>query len=226
MLGLRSRIGIGTAAAVLALLAGTGIGLGQERPAERPDGQQPPPPARPERPRGGPGARSTPKPGPVALPILPALAARDDAIFYARTDVPHGTVERATYKNHLGQDKRMHVYLQPGYVKDAEAKYPVLYLNHGGGEDDSHWTRTPPGGGCAHLILDNLIAAGKAKPMIVVMPSTRGIASYTPPKPGEDDAVTQEYLKDIIPYVEQHYRAKPGARTGHWPGCRWAGSSS
>src|SRR4051794_33736973 len=110
MLGLSRRIGIATAA-VLAFLAWT-LCLGQERPAERPDGQQPPP-ARPERPRGGPGARNTPKPGPVALPILPSLAARDDANFYAQTEVPHGTVESATYRNHAGQDKRMHVYLPP-----------------------------------------------------------------------------------------------------------------
>jgi enterochelin esterase-like enzyme len=124
--------------------------------------------------------------------------------------VPHGKVEQATYKNQAGQDKRMHVYLPPDYEKNTDTKYPVLYLNHGGGENDSHWTRIPPGGGAAHLILDNLIAAGKARPMIIVMPSTGGLASFTPPKPGEDDACTQEYLKDIIPYVEQHYRAKPG----------------
>src|SRR4051794_19928627 len=213
MSALTSRIGIGTAGVVLALLAGTMICPAQERPAGRPDGQPPPtppPPARPERPRGGPGARSTPKPGPGALPILPALAARDDAGFYAKADVPHGTVEQATYKNHLGQDKRMHVYLPPGYDKDAETKYPVLYLNHGGGEDDSHWTSTERNGGHAQFVLDNLIAAGKAKPMIVVMPSTRGTASPHPPKPREDDAVTREELTDIIPYVERPHPAQPG----------------
>jgi len=163
-------------------------------------------------PRGGPPAgMRVPKPGPAPLPILAALAAPDDASFYANADVPHGKVEQATYKNHAGQDKRMHVYLPPGYEKDADAKFPVLYLNHGGGDDDAKWTSTDPrNGGHAQFILDNLIAARKARPMIVVMPSTRGIASGTPPKIGEDDAVTKEYLKDIIPYVESHYRAKPG----------------
>ena len=156
------------------------------------------------------GRRPVPKPGPAPLPILPALPAHDDVRFYAEADVPHGKVEQATYTNHAGQQKRMHVYLPPGYEKDADTKYPVLYLNHGGGEDDSHWTRTPPGGGCAHLILDNLIAAGKARPMIIVMPNTRGIASADPPAPGKDDACTLEYLKDIIPHVETHYRARPG----------------
>ena len=154
---------------------------------------------------------ATPKPGPVPLPILPALPAANDASFYAQADVPHGRVEQATYKNHAGQDKRMHVYLPPDYDKHPDAKYPVLYLNHGGGDDDSKWTNTDPrNGGHAQFILDNLIAAGKAKPMIVVMPNTRGIASPNPPEPGKDDACTQEYLKDIIPYVEGHYRAKPG----------------
>jgi enterochelin esterase family protein len=177
----------------------------QDAPANRTT-----PTTRPDAQPRRPGPRATPKPGPVALPILPALAARDDARFYAATDVPHGKVEQATYKNYAGQDKRMHVYLPPGYDKDAQAKYPVLYLNHGGGEDDTHWTSTARNGGHAGFILDNLIAAGKAKPMIIVMPNTRGIAAYTPPKPGENDACTQEYLKDIIPYVESHYRAKPG----------------
>jgi len=209
-------IGIGAAAVVLALLVGTPTRAAQdppadppaERSAERPDGQ--PSPARPQRPRGGPGMRAVPKPGPVAIPILPALAARDDATFYANTDVPHGKVEQATYRNHAGNDKRIHVYLPPAYENDAQTKYPVLYLNHGGGDDDSKWTNTERDGGHAQFILDNLIAAGRARPMIVVMPNTRGIASPNPPKPGEDDAVTREYLKDIIPHVEKHYRAKPG----------------
>ena len=164
----------------------------------------------PNSPRAAPGTRTTPKPGPVPIPILPALAARDDATFYANTNVPHGKVEQATYKNYAGQDKRMHVYLPPGYDKNADTTYPVLYLNHGGGEDDARWSAPERNGGHANFILDNLIAAGKARPMIVVMPNTRGVASYTPPKPNEDDAVTQEYLKDIIPHVEKHYRAKPG----------------
>ena len=124
--------------------------------------------------------------------------------------MPHGKVEQATYQNYAGRDKRMHVYLPPGYEKDEKTRYPVLYLNHGGGDDDSKWTDAGRDGGHAQFILDNLVAAGKAKPMIVVMPDTRGIASPNPPKPGEDDAVTQEYLKDIIPYVEKHYRAKTG----------------
>ena len=161
--------------------------------------------------RGGSrGPRPVPRPGPTQLPILPALRALDDVSFYAEADVPHGKVEPATYTNHAGKEERMHIYLPPGYEADVDARYPVLYLNHGGGDDDSKWTSTTRQGGHAQFILDNLIAAKKAKPMIVVMPNTSGIASSNPPKPGEDDACSKEFLKDIIPHVESHYRARPG----------------
>lgn len=166
--------------------------------------------AAPQRRAGRPPLR-LPQPGPCPLPILSALPAYDDASFYAVKDVPHGTVEQATYTTEAGREKRMHIYLPPGYATDTEARYPVLYLNHGGGDDDAKWTSTEPrNGGHAQFILDNLIAGGKARPMIVVMPNTRGLASAEPPVPGRDDACTQEYLRDIIPYVESHYRARPG----------------
>ena len=152
---------------------------------------------------------SAPKPGVCPLPILPALPAYDDASFFARKDVPHGTLEQPTYRNYAGADKRMHVYLPPGYAANSTARFPVLYLNHGGGDDDAKWSSTDPrSGGSAPDILDNLIAAGKAKPMIVVMPDTRSCASATPSAPGKDDACTQEYLKDIIPYIDAHYRTR------------------
>jgi enterochelin esterase-like enzyme len=154
-----------------------------------------------------PPMRPAPKAGVCPLPILPALPAYTDTAFYANTDVPHGKVEQATYKNYNAADKRMHVYLPPDY--DRNARYPVLYLNHGGGGDDSNWSSDDSKrGGNAQFILDNLLAAGKAKPMIVVMPNTSACASYMPSAPGKDDACTQEYLKDIIPYVDGHYRTK------------------
>jgi enterochelin esterase family protein len=156
-----------------------------------------------------PAGMPVPKAGVCPLPILPALPAYPDATFYAKTNVAHGEVEQATYKNYSGLDKRMHVYLPPDYGRDATARYPVLYLNHGGGGDDSHWTsENVKGGGSAQFILDNLIAAGKAKPMIIVMPNTSACASAKPSAPGQDDACTKEYLKDIIPYVDIHYRTK------------------
>jgi enterochelin esterase-like enzyme len=148
-----------------------------------------------------------PKPGPCPLPILPALAAMEDTTFFTVRDVPHGTVTAISYTNHLGAPKRMHIYLPPGYDQETTRRYPVLYLNHGGGDDDAKWTNTDPNnGGHAHTILDNLIAEGKARPMIIVMPNTRGLASANPPPESEDDACTQEYVKDIIPYVDQRFR--------------------
>jgi enterochelin esterase-like enzyme len=156
-----------------------------------------------------PGTLKAPKAGVCPLPILPALPSYAEAAFFAKADVPHGKVEQATYKNYQSADNRMHIYLPPDYASNAVARYPVLYLNHGGGGDDANWTsETVKGGGSAQFILDNLIAAGKAKPMIVVMPNTHGCASATPSAPGKDDACTQEYLKDIIPYVDSHYRTK------------------
>ncbi len=140
---------------------------------------------------------------PIAL--LPALPAPTDEQFYAERNVPHGTVEVVKYRTTAGADKQMHNYLPPDYATATDRRYPVLYLNHGGGENDTHWTKS----GFTHRILDNLIADGKARPMIVVMPNTSGVVSGTPPKLGEDDACTREYLQDIIPFVDSHYRTRP-----------------
>jgi enterochelin esterase family protein len=84
-------------------------------------------------------------------------------------DVPHGTVEQVWYPSPtLDQDqRRMYVYLPPDYFKNKTARYPVLYLLHGGGGDEDAWTTM----GRAPIIMDNLIASGKAVPMIVVMPN-------------------------------------------------------
>lgn len=161
--------------------------------------------------RGGRGGRgmTMPKKGVCPLPILPALRPDTDVSFYAQANVPHGKVESVTYRNYAGVDKRMQVYLPPGYEAAAEARYPVLYLNHGGGGNDLDWTKVDQRqGGSANFILDNLIAAGKAKKMIVAMPDSSKCASGTPSAPGKDDACTQEYLRDMIPYIDSHYRTK------------------
>lgn len=163
----------------------------------------PTPPAKPGIPRNT-GQYKVPPPA-HPVPILPALPAPEDKSFYAERAVPHGRVEVVKYQSSAGAEKSLHVYLPPGYDTDPERRYPVLYLNHGGGENDTHWTVK----GFAHQILDNLIADGKARPMIIVMPNTGGVVSGTPPKPGEDDACTREYLRDILPFVDAHYRTRP-----------------
>src|SRR5271156_580632 len=93
-----------------------------------------------------PPIRPAPKAGVCPLPILPALPTYTDTAFFAKTDVPHGKVEEATYKNYAGADKRMHISLPPDYQNSAAVRYPVLYLNHGGGGDDSNCRRKIPNG--------------------------------------------------------------------------------
>lgn len=152
---------------------------------------------------------TAPKAGVCPLPILAALPTLEDGSFFAKKAVAHGKIEQVTYKNYAGQDQRMHIYVPPGYETNAAVRYPVLYLNHGGGDDDSKWSSEDTrGGGNAGNILDNLIAAGKAKPMIVAMPNTHGCATADPSPAGSDDKCSQEYVKDIVPYVDAHYRTK------------------
>ncbi len=86
--------------------------------------------------------------------------------YYLPQDVPHGQVREVWYRSKVtGTWRHALVYTPPAYDTRLKERYPVLYLQHGGGEDESGWTRQ----GNANFILDNLIAAGKAKPMIVVM---------------------------------------------------------
>lgn len=134
------------------------------------------------------------------------------ADFMDTRDVPHGAVARVYYHSSvLGRDRRMHVYTPPGYEAGAE-KYPVLYLLHGAGDCDDSWTSV----GRANYILDNLIAAKKAKPMIVVMPAGHtGPFSFTmPTRRGEGTAgnarFEEDFEQDVRPYVESHYRVKTG----------------
>lgn len=115
--------------------------------------------------------------------------------------VPHGAVSTVDYwSSTIGARRRAHIYTPPGYTKGS-AKYPVLYLVHGAGDSDESWTSP----GHANYILDNLIASGRAKPMIIVMP-----AGHTPDRPGIDvlnnDDFGNDLLKDLIPFVEANYR--------------------
>src|SRR5947209_11710191 len=88
------------------------------------------------------------------------------ATYYLPQDVPHGQVREIWYHSRVtGTWRHAMVYTPPGYDTQVKERYPVLYLQHGGGEDESGWTRQ----GKANFILDNLVASGRAKPMIVVM---------------------------------------------------------
>ena len=126
--------------------------------------------------------------------------------FMDTKDVPHGSVASVTYRSKtLAQFRRMHVYTPPGYEAGRE-KYPVFYLLHGAGDNDEAWSSV----GRAGFILDNLIAAKTAVPMIVVMPA--GHTRREPPPGGTigrvaNDEFVGDFLGDVKPYVEAHYRA-------------------
>lgn len=108
--------------------------------------------------------------------------------------------------------RRCFIYTPPGYDKDTQKHYPVLYLQHGGGENETGWSSQ----GHANFIMDNLIAEGKAKPFIIVMDNgswsmqgpprgERPVAGQWPPK-GWADGFTKTLLEDIIPMIDANYR--------------------
>ena len=124
-------------------------------------------------------------------------------------NVPHGTVKSHEYKSKsLGTDRKMMVYTPPEYEKST-VRYPVLYLLHGAGSDETSWTQR----GQAQVILDNLIAEGKLKPLVVVMPF--GFAAARAPGAARGDAAenkmqregfAKDFLDDVIPMVESTFR--------------------
>lgn len=141
------------------------------------------------------------------------------ATYYLPQNVPHGQVREVWYDSSVtGTLRHALVYLPPNYDEQTKQRYPVLYLQHGGGEDETGWIRQ----GHANFILDNCIAAGKCKPMIVVMASGYALraGSKPPPPPGRgfsspegrkamqemfaafEDDVTQV----LIPFVDRTFR--------------------
>ena len=135
------------------------------------------------------------------------------ADYMAETNVPHGAVSTVYYYSPFAQTEReMQVYTPPGYNSSARP-YPVLYIMHGAGGNDTDWLvnmRT-------NFILDNLIAKGKTTPMIVVMPDANvGTSLNGEPAPftsaTTDQFVQDELMPTIIPYMQKNYRVLPGAQ--------------
>lgn len=126
--------------------------------------------------------------------------------YYAMKDVPHGEIRMKRYFSKITNSWRsFYMYTPPGYEQRPNEKYPVLYLLHGGGEDQRAWTQQ----GKADLILDNLIADQKAVPMIVVMlDGNMPLQAF-----GEDGLrlFETELIENIIPFVENNYRVKKEA---------------
>ncbi|MBN2812949.1 MAG: esterase [Bacteroidales bacterium] len=138
-----------------------------------------------------------------------------DQDFYALKNLPHGQVREHTYFSKVNNSmRRCFIYTPPGYDQDLQKRYPVLYLQHGGGEDETGWSCQ----GHANLIMDNLIAEGKSLPFIIVMDNgTWRMPEQARPRQGERpagpwppegwaDGFMNTLLKDIIPMIDAEYR--------------------
>ena len=138
------------------------------------------------------------------------------AHYYKVNDVPHGTVSRVWYDSPtLEKKRRMTIYTPPGY-EDSNESYPVFYLLHGAGGDEEAWIAL----GRTAQILDNLIAEGKAEPMIVVMTNGNAVQSAAPGESAEGFVVPGMSASrmsrgdfilsfpDVVNYVDNHYRTK------------------
>jgi enterochelin esterase family protein len=156
-------------------------------------------------------------PGPASLP-------------WEVNDVPHGVIHHHFFRSRvIGDDRDFYVYTPPGYDPRSKESYPVLYLLHGYSGDASAWTAV----GRANVILDNLIAQGKAKPMIVVMPLGYGVPPIADPyRPSF--SVPQANFKnfrdslfeEVMPLVEKSYRASRGRDARAIAGLSMGGAES
>ncbi|QIA07663.1 esterase [Draconibacterium halophilum] len=138
------------------------------------------------------------------------------ADLYKVNDVSHGSVTRRWYDSPgLGMDRRLTIYTPPGYESSSE-KYPVFYLLHGAGGDEEAWIAL----GRTAQIMDNLIAQGKAKPMIIVMPNGNVVQDAAPGEGNEGfykpqfmvpktmDGTYEANFMDIVKFIENNYRVK------------------
>ena len=159
-------------------------------------------------------------PGPLSLP-------------WELNDVPHGEIHHHFYKSSVAEDERdYYVYTPSGYAGLGKRKYPVLYLLHGYSDDASGWTAV----GRANVILDNLIAQGKAKPMIVVMPLGYGTMDFlrlawgawdhTELRDANLKKFTDALLGEVMPRVEGEYRITKDRNARAIAGLSMGGSES
>lgn len=148
-------------------------------------------------------------------------------------DVPHGVVQRHFYKSAVvGDNRDYYVYTPPGYDEDSTTRYPVLYLFHGYSDDASAWTAV----GQANFILDNLIAEGKAKPMLVVMPLGYGAPEIVARNGGSlrDPSLRDKnytrfrdaLFNEVMPRVEKRYRVRTDANARAIAGLSMGGAES
>lgn len=119
----------------------------------------------------------------------------DKPLIHSLQNVPHGKITYHNYSSQtLNTTRQLLVYTPPNFDASGKTKYPVLYIIHGGSDTEETWTKV----GRANFIADNLIAQGKAKPMIIVMP-------YGNVRPAPMPDFTKDVVNDIIPFVEANY---------------------
>ena len=138
--------------------------------------------------------------------------------------IPHGDVRVVSYSSSsLRINRRMQVYTPPGYDR-SPASFPVLYLLPGAGGDDAQWQ----GIGRASFILDNLLSAGRARPMVVVMPDPRvpGQPVDNLPVEASQDLFTRDFLEDVLPYVHKNFRVRTGPEANAIAGLSTGGAKA
>jgi len=143
----------------------------------------------------------------VSAALLAQAPASAPAYLQVR-QIPHGTVQSVPYKSKsLGTDRKMMVYTPPGY-EQSTSRYPLLYLLHGAGSDETTWTQR----GKAEVILDNLIADGKLKPLVVVMPfglaapRAQGARGDAAENKMQREGFTRDFFEDVMPLVDAKFR--------------------
>ena len=132
--------------------------------------------------------------------------------FYLPKDVPHGDIRLVQYYSKITKSwRRAFIFTPPGYDENLKERYPVLYLQHGGGEDETGW----PNQGRVNFIMDNLIAEGNAEPMLIVMDRGYAVDPDAPPssqEPGPrgilqpNTTLTAVFIKEIIPTIDRDFR--------------------
>jgi enterochelin esterase family protein len=151
-----------------------------------------------------------------------------DQDFYTPKNVPHGQVNECYYLSDVKKAyNRFFVYTPPDYEKNIKKHYPVLYLQHGMGEDETGWVTQ----GKLNIIIDNLIADGRCKPMLIVV-SNGECSTLFRPKQGEDPNEARKrfganftpiLLNEIIPYVEKTFRVRTDRDSRGMAGLSWGG---
>jgi len=138
--------------------------------------------------------------------------------------VPHGSVHVHWYDSTMtGAPRRMHVYTPPGYETEIARVYPVLFLLHGAGDDDEGWTRS----GRANCIMDNLIAAGRSVPMVVVMPDGHILGrNWKESRAEKLAAFDADFYRHIVPETERLYRVGRNRRDRAMAGLSMGGGQT